>query len=157
LATHPENLTFIVRHFPLSQHQHGVLAAEAAEAAGDQGKFWEMYDLIYANQANWESVGGAEARSMFVGLAEQLELNLDQFNTALDNHTFRDKILRDVADGNAANVTGTPTFYVDGAKFTGSLQNLVTLIEARIQSAEEGEGAEREESMEPVGEVGLEE
>ncbi|OGJ37307.1 MAG: hypothetical protein A2383_01385 [Candidatus Pacebacteria bacterium RIFOXYB1_FULL_39_46] len=137
LLTYPDKLSFVARHFPLSQYQHSMLSAEAAEAAGDQGKFWEMYDLIYTHQADWESASNDEARAIFVSFAEQLELNLEQFNTALDNHTFRDKVLRDAADGNAAGVTGTPAFFVDGVRFTGSLQNLVTLIEARINTTEE--------------------
>jgi len=136
LANYPEKITFVVRHFPLLQHQHAVLAAEAVEAANAQGRVWEMYDLIYANQTGWEDASSAEARAMFAGFAEELGLNLEQFNQTLDDQTYRTKIQRDSADGSAVGVAGTPTFFVDGAKFSGSLQSLVTMIEDKVKPVE---------------------
>lgn len=138
LATYGDQVNFTYRHFPLvTIHSHAQLAAEAAEAAGAQGKFWEMHNLLFSNQADWE--GLADALPTFQEYAQQLELNMDQFNQSLENHEFLPKIQQDLADGNTAGVNGTPAFFVDGERFSGSLSGLQTLIETRLQPAESAE------------------
>lgn len=131
LAQYPDRITFVARHFPLPQHRHAVAAAEAAEAAGAQGKFWEMYDLLYLNQAAWENA--SDALPIFAGYAQQLELNMDQYNQDMADHTYLDKVHADLADGNILGVNSTPSFFVDGQRFTGSLQALITLLESKVQ------------------------
>lgn len=131
LAQYPDKITFVARHFPLAQHRHAVVAAEAAEAAGAQGKFWEMYDLLYTNQDAWES--SSDALSIFAGYAQQLELDMDQYNKDMTDHTYLDKVRADMADGNILGVNSTPSFFVDGQRFTGSLQALITLLESKVQ------------------------
>ena len=135
LEQYGDRVTFVYRHFPLATiHRHAQLSAEAAEAAGAQGKFWEMHDLIFRSQADWE--GLTDALPVFQGYAEQLELDMEQFNEALESDEFLTKIQQDVADGNVAGVNGTPAFFVDGERFSGSLAGLQTLIEAKLDPAE---------------------
>jgi protein-disulfide isomerase len=134
---YPQRLQLVYRHFPLIQHQQAQLAAEAAEAAGAQDKYWQMHDLIYTGQEEWAE--NEDALAVFQGYAEQLELDMEQFNQALTEGTFKQKIQQDVADGNAAGVNATPTFFVDGQKFTGSLANLKILIDARLSQSQQSE------------------
>lgn len=104
---------FVFRQFPLTQiHEHALLAAEASLAAGAQGKFWEMHDLLFEGQTQLE-------REDLEKYAQQLELNMDQFRQALDEHSFQDAVAQDVADGRALNIRGTPTLYINGVQYTG--------------------------------------
>lgn len=108
------NFNFVFRNFPLPQHKNAVAAAEAAEAAGAQGKYWEMHELLYMRQTDWAESG--KAKDIFVGYAQTLKLNADDFKTALDRHTFTDFIDKDKTDGESINVNATPTFYLNGQK-----------------------------------------
>lgn len=113
-----ENLTFVYRHFPLMGHPHAELAALAAEAAAAQGKFWEMHDKLFSTQAEWgsstEALEAASVRELFIGYAGELELDVTQFTTDIDNKTYLSVIQQGLADGRSINVPGTPTFYVNG-------------------------------------------
>lgn len=130
LALYPE-VTFVARHFPLVQHPHAPLAAQVAEAAGAQGKYWEMYDLLYTEQDFWS--GSSEPMNIFREYAQRLELDLEQFDQEIAEQTHLAKVQRDVADGNALGVNSTPTFFVDNERFNGSLQQLIVLIESKFQ------------------------
>jgi protein-disulfide isomerase len=107
-------ITFIFRNFPLPMHQNAIPAAEAAEAAGDQGKYWEMHKKLFESQTQWENT--TNPVETFAGYAQELGLNVDQFKKDLTDHKFRDFINADKADGEALNITGTPTFYINGQK-----------------------------------------
>lgn len=131
IAKYPDQLQFIYRHFPLSQHRNAVPAAEAAEAAGSQGKFWEMSNLIFEKQAEWSEV--SDPLPIFQQYAQELALNLEQFNKDMSEHTYQAKILQGVADGNAIGVNSTPSFYLNGEKFTGAYNALPAAIEAKLQ------------------------
>jgi protein-disulfide isomerase len=111
------DFNFVFRHFPLPQHQHAGEAAQAAEAASEQGKFWEMHKLIYDHQNDWATA--ITATDMFVSYAQQLDLNVDQFKTAVQNKKFAQAIANDVQDANALNVNSTPTIYFNGEKLGG--------------------------------------
>ncbi|EKD76360.1 MAG: DsbA oxidoreductase [uncultured bacterium] len=118
LKTYGENVTFVYRYFPLSGHPHGELAALAAAAAGAQGKFWEMHDQLFTQQADWGSLANpldtATVREKIIGYATALGLNVEQFTADLDNQTYLSAIQQGKTDGAAANITGTPSFFVNG-------------------------------------------
>lgn len=108
---HP-NIALVYRHFPLSFHDRSPLAAEAAEAAGAQGKFWEMHDLLFSRQTEWaaQNVTGDQAREFFNGYADELGLNMEQFNNDMDNHTYQEKINTQAQEAQALQLSGTPSF-----------------------------------------------
>jgi len=105
---------FVYRHFPLQQHANAKPAAYASEAAGKQGKFGEMYDMIFSHQNDWATAkNGAE---IFLEYARTLGLNLGQFKKDRDSGEVRDEVDRDYKGGVKANVNSTPTFYLNGKK-----------------------------------------
>ncbi|GAC1369272.1 MAG: thioredoxin domain-containing protein [Candidatus Saccharimonadales bacterium] len=111
-------ITFYFRNFPLTQlHKNATAGANAAEAAGDQGKFWEMYDKLYQNQTAWSELG--DPTDTFVSYAKSLGLDTAKFSGALNSKQFQPIIDQDVADGNALGVNATPTLYFNGVKYTG--------------------------------------
>jgi len=107
------DLRFVFRHFPLTaKHPHALQAAEAAEAAAAQEKFWTMYATLFAHQ--WE----LEYRDL-MDYAGQLGLDKARFGEALDKHRHLDRIRADVGTGRQQRVTGTPTFFVNGHRQDG--------------------------------------
>lgn len=127
-------LLFVYRHFPLPQHKNAEITAYAAEVAGRQGKFWEMYRLIFENQNEWSESGGAEE---FLGkYAESLGLNLDQFKKDLDSSDIRDKVSADARGGMHAGINSTPTFYLNGKKLSGyqSFDDFKRLIRDAVEA-----------------------
>jgi protein-disulfide isomerase len=111
-------ITLYFRNFPLPQlHPNAIAAANAAEAAGDQGKYWEMHDKLYEGQNTWASL--ADPTDTFVGYGKDLGLDTDKLKTAITDKKFQTIIDQDVADGNAQNVNATPTFYFNGVKYAG--------------------------------------
>ncbi len=134
--TYGPNITIVFRHFPLTQiHRNAFLGAQAAEAAGRQGKFWEMHDKLFLEQGQWSEA--RNARDLFRQYAEQLGLNADTFAADLDDSAIAEKIRRDQKHGMSVGVGGTPTFFLNGAAIQtpGSLQEFKTLIEAALQNA----------------------
>jgi protein-disulfide isomerase len=111
-------VNFVFRNFPLPQHKKGMISAQAAEAAGLQGKFWEMHEKLYASQLEWANSN--DALSYFVGYAQSMGLNVDQFKKDMDSKEIKDKISADINDGNLIRINATPTYYVNGMK----LENL---------------------------------
>jgi protein-disulfide isomerase len=108
-----KRLSFVFRNFPLSQmHPWAEPAAEAAEFAGANGKFWEMHDLLFENQ---ESLSNA----LFLELTEKLDLSISQLQTALANATYRSRVRADFAGGARSGVNGTPTFFINGRRYNG--------------------------------------
>ena len=113
-----DRIAFVYRHFPLRQiHANAEIAALSAEAAGKQGKFWEMHDMIFENQKKWE--GDKNAKEIFIGYAEELGLNAEQFKQDLDSKEVKEKVEADYQSGVKAGVNHTPTFFVNG----GEIQN----------------------------------
>ena len=107
------DLRFVFRHFPLSQiHPHAYQAAEAAEAAGAQGRFWEMHHLLFANQ---DRLGLRD----LIGYAGALDLDLERFVTDLRGHAYAGRLREDFLSGVRSGVNGTPTFFVNGIRHDG--------------------------------------
>lgn len=109
-----KDLTFVYRNFPLPQHQNAMPAARAAEAAGKQGKFWEMYRQIFSTQSDWSKNGNA--KDVFVGYAEKLGLDKNKFATDMSSSEVSAKIQNDYKSGVALEVQGTPSFFINGKK-----------------------------------------
>lgn len=112
-------VNFVYRHFPLPQHKNAVKAAEAAEAAGEQGKFWQMQDKLFEGQEEWAEVG--DPREKFLSYAQELGLDMDKFKTVVDSKKFATKIDRDKGDGLTVGINSTPTFFINGEKNPGVL------------------------------------
>jgi len=115
-------IRFVFRNFPLSEmHPYAKPAAMAAEAAGMQGKFWEMHDAIYENQQNL-------SESLLIEIAEQLPLNMDQFKEDMQSSELAEKIDSDFESGVISGVNGTPSFFINGKKFDGGATDLFELV-----------------------------
>jgi protein-disulfide isomerase len=115
-----ERLRVIFRELPLvPMHEHALLSAQAAEAAGLQGddKFWQMHDMLYENQAKW-----TEAKDLvpiFVDYAKQLGLDADRFMKDLNGEKVAARIFQDGKRAHALGLSGTPSFFVNGKEATG--------------------------------------
>lgn len=117
------DVAYVWRHLPLSDvHPNAQLAAEAAEAAADQGAFWEMHDLLLGSQ-------DALDPDDLVGYAERLGLDLDRFTTALGEHAGAGRVAEDVDSADLSGVSGTPTFFVNGRRHYGAY-DIATLSDA---------------------------
>jgi len=113
-------VTVTYKHFPLSGFQYSRLAAHSTEAAREQGKFQEMHDLIFENQAEWSR---GNARELFEGYAEQLNLNMEQFREDVESDEIAARVERDRQEGMRRMVNSTPTFFVNGRKLQQNPQN----------------------------------
>jgi len=118
-----DELRFVFRNFPIStSHPHAEQAAEAAEAAAAQGRFWEMHDHLYEHQGRLED-------DDLRGYAAELGLDVDRFSAELARHAHADRVREDFMSGVRSGVNGTPTFYVNGVRHDGSYE-LESLLDA---------------------------
>lgn len=123
-----QNAKFVFRHFPLIDvHPYAGLAAEAAEAAGAQGKFWDYVDLLFERQASLQP-------ERLGSYAQELQLDVDRFRRELKDHTHESRVHQHMALGNQLRIRGTPTFYVNGRLVDASfgLRQLHVAIEDAI-------------------------
>ena len=122
-------LRFIFRNFPLAEaHPHARLAAQAAEAAAAQGKFWEMNDMLFEHQDRLELQD-------LVGYAKTLGLDIRQFQRDLEAGTYAKRVRDDFRNGVRSGVNGTPTFFVNGERYNGSWANEEAFIGALRNAA----------------------
>ena len=123
-----KRLRFVHRNFPLEQHDFAEAAAETAEFAASEGKFWEMHDALYENQRKF-------ADELFPELAKRLGLKVDVLDKALEEGTFVGRVRDDLESGEKSGVRGTPTFYVNGRQHDGPFdyESLVEAIEVAMQ------------------------
>ena len=106
------DFNFVFRNFPLSQHKNAVPAAEVAEAAGAQNKYFEMETMLYENQTRWSE--NSDPMPEFLKYAEQLKLDIVQFTKDMKDHRFVYVIQADTLDGQSLLVDHTPTIYING-------------------------------------------
>jgi len=121
-----DRLRYVSRHLPLTVHVHADIAALAAEAAAEQGRFWEMHDLLFAHQDELEVEDLA-------GYAADLGLDVEEFLRALGDERLEARVRRDLASAEASGVRGTPTFFVGETRHEGA-HDARTLIEALERS-----------------------
>lgn len=111
-------MRLVYQHLPLSSiHDKARLAAEAAEAAGAQGAFWEYHDLLFEKQSQWANLSVEEAQEIFVGYASELELDAEQFAADLENGTYKDVVLNAENAAKEMGLSSTPTIFVNGYLF----------------------------------------
>ena len=109
----PQRLRVVFRHYPLvTAHAHALAAARASEAAGLQGKFWEMHDMIFENQKAWQDA--FDSKSIFEGYATKLGLNIEMFRRDLGGEIVERRIFMDGKRAHALGVQGTPTAFLNG-------------------------------------------
>ena len=132
-----DDIQFQFRHFPLSQiHQNARTASRAAEAASNQGKFWEMHDILYEQQDSWKSSGSIT--SLFEGYATQIGLKPDQYKKDFASSAVNEVINADYAEGTKQGVSSTPTFFLQGKKLDKNpttLEEFSKLIDEAIKNA----------------------
>lgn len=108
-----DQLRVVFRHYPLTKiHKNAMMAAQAAEAARNQGKFSQMHDRLYGTQNGWKDL--ADARPTFIGYARELGLNVERFSREMDSPEVQQRIASDMQRGSGVGVTGTPTVFIEG-------------------------------------------
>jgi len=126
-GTYKESMTFAYRNFPLTDlHPNAQIAAQAAEAAGLQGKYWEMHDFLFTKQSDWSE--STSPRDIFARYAESLGMNVDQFKKDIDSDAVKNRIAVDVNDGNALGINATPTFFLNNQK----IENPANLVDFEV-------------------------
>lgn len=154
-----DRLRVVFRHKPLHKHEHAVIAACAAEAAGLQGRFWEMHDLLFQNSLRWtkgvETVGAdappsrrlqsqvlaldGEVRDVFLRYAAMLKLDVERFKTDMDSDEVKARVESDRAAGDALGIDRTPTLYLNGRLLSVSSRS-VEGLHAEIDKELNGKG-----------------
>jgi protein-disulfide isomerase len=126
-----KQLRFVFRNFPLAEaHPHARLAAQAAEAAAAQGKFWEMHDLLFEHQDALEVED-------IIGYAKSLGFDTVQFGRDLKDGTYAKRVRDDFRSGVRSGVNGTPTFFINGSRYEGSWANEKAFIHALHEAAQQ--------------------
>lgn len=127
-------LRFIFRNFPLvTIHKNAMIAAEAAEAAGGQGKFWEMHDVLFERQGEWAD--SDNPMEYFEKYAKDLGLDVDKFKKEIEDGKYRELVVSDQNDGNTLGVNATPTFFVNNQKIDiPSYENIKSKIESQLSN-----------------------
>lgn len=114
IETYGDQINFIFRDFPIADHPYAQKAAEAGECAHEQGKFWQMHDKMFINHDQLDD----ESLKIY---AQQVGLDTNQFNECLDSGKYKKEVENDYANGLAAGVTGTPTFFINGQIVEGAV------------------------------------
>ncbi|MDT8397591.1 MAG: thioredoxin domain-containing protein [Pseudomonadales bacterium] len=129
-----DRIRLVFRHYPLDSHRHAFLAASYAEAAGRQGRFWEMHDFLYANQAVWAVLDNPS--SSFDGYALQLGLDMDKLKSDIEMEAVRAKILADQKGGTRAGVRGTPALFINGRLISNprSSSELISMVNQALEN-----------------------
>jgi len=125
-----DDLAIVFKQYPLPFHKEAGPAAKAALAAGEQGKFWEYHDKVFANQ---KSLKGA-TDDTFIGWANELGLDTKKFETSFKDPKWDDVIKQEMAEGRSAGVRGTPNLYINGRKYQGNMspQAMKAVIDQEI-------------------------
>ena len=130
-AEYAGKIKVVFKNFPLSFHKNAPLAAEAGAIAAASGKFWEMHDILFANQTALE-------RDNLIKYAGDIGLNVAKFTADLDSHKFKAKVDAETAEGTKYGVSGTPTSYINGRKVVGAnKEQMKALIEAALKGPAE--------------------
>jgi protein-disulfide isomerase len=131
LEEYDGRIRYVVRYF--SNHNNSVLAVAAAEAAGEQGKYWEMMEMLFANQPQWGE-SRVPQTDAFIAYATELGLDVEQFTASLQNPAYAEKAERDQQDTRTLGLRGTPTFFVNGQLVYGLDEGTIRrLIEEGLQ------------------------
>jgi protein-disulfide isomerase len=118
LEEYGDKIRYIFHDYPLPFHPHAQKMAEVARCAGEQEKYWEMHDLLFAERNVWANLQDASAE--ITSYAEQLKLDMDEFDSCLSSGKFTQAVKDDLALGQAVGVQGTPTFFINGQRLVGA-------------------------------------
>jgi len=135
LPRYPQQVRLEFHHYPLiSIHPNSMAASLAVEAAGEQGRYWEMHDLVFELQDEWSKDPNAEPA--FLAMATRLGLNQNAFMQAMRSPQLQDRILQDVIRAREGQVEAVPTFFIDGKRISVplSITALVDIIEMHLKN-----------------------
>lgn len=152
---YPDDVRLVYRHFPLPNHDKARLAAEASEAAGAQGKFWEMHDLLFERHSEWVSASVDDFRRMLAGYAAEIDLDAEQFAADVDGGTFADKI--EAAFQSATTIGGsglpyTPFLIINDLPLDDSIPRDFWVFDAivKLELLKDRQFAQPEEVIDPL-------
>jgi protein-disulfide isomerase len=130
----PGKVNFVFRNYPLSYHTNAPLASYAVEAAGIQGKYWQMHEKVFTTKDTWSNL--SDPTNTFVGFATDLGLNIDKFKSDISSQTVKDIVSQDRSDGDKTGLSETPTFYLNGVKvnLTGNFSDLENIVKRSLSS-----------------------
>ncbi len=129
-------IAFVFRNFPLTTlHANALAAAAAVEAAGLQGKYWEMHDALYTSQSAWENLSSSDRTDYFVNDAKNLGLNATTFQNDMASSKVTQKINFDIAMGKKAQINGTPSLFLDGKAVDQSIWSEAAKLDDAIAQA----------------------
>jgi predicted DsbA family dithiol-disulfide isomerase len=128
LERYGDSVVHVFKNLPLPMHQQAVLAAEAALCAGDQGKFWDLHDWLFANKNNI-------SRDTLIAQAEVLGLDMETFTTCVDSRTHQAVVEADMAEATRFGIRGTPGFAINGRVLSGAqpLENFIAIIDDELR------------------------
>src|SRR5438552_135127 len=133
LNRYPQQVRLEFHHFPLiSIHPNSMAASKAAEAAGEQGHYWEMHDALFEYQTQWSTQ--PDPKPYFAAMANRIGINAQIFLQAMDSPQLQERILKDVERGEDAKVDSVPTFFIDGQRvhINLSMEDFVQVVEAHL-------------------------
>jgi protein-disulfide isomerase len=133
VAEYGDRARVVFRHYPLNMHRYAFIAARAAEAAGLQGKFWEMHDMLYENQKEWSD--SMEPRVQFDSYATRLGLDVQKFKADMERQESADRIKADMMRGNSLGVKGTPTVFLNGRELVPGQLVTEDILRREIEAA----------------------
>jgi cyclophilin family peptidyl-prolyl cis-trans isomerase/protein-disulfide isomerase len=130
----PDKVRVVFRHFPLPGHPNALITAQAAEAAGLQGKFWEMHDVIFEKQAEWSQLANPDAQAWLIARAGELGLDVAKFTTDLTSEALVNKAAEAQTNGRTVGIPGTPFLLINGKPYQGprdieSLTSFIKLVD----------------------------
>lgn len=131
ITQYPEDVQVVFRHYPLSQiHPLAQVAAAAAEVAADEGKFWEMKDILFETQQDWTDLSRDEFLERLGEYAEQLEIDKTELLERIESPEVQERVAADVRAGDQVQISGTPTFFVNGQRT--SAPELLATVESLL-------------------------
>lgn len=131
-----DKVRFVVRYFPLPGHANSMTSALAVEAAGKQGKYWEMHNILFENQRDWGEMQFADPK-IFENYAQQIGLDMEKYSTDITSREVKDRIERDRTSGEELDLAGTPSFFLNGNKITNprGYEEFKKIIQTAIEKA----------------------
>jgi protein-disulfide isomerase len=139
MENYKDTVAFVYRNFIIDGHQNSRFAIACAEAAGFQGKYWEMHSTIFKQQALWTSASVSERADIFIGLAKTIGLDIDQFKKDIESPRIAKKIETDLALAKKQDIKGTPSVFVNGkavdSDIWGSDSKFKTFLNDRLKEA----------------------
>jgi len=138
VVEYPEEVAVIYRHFPLPQHRSAELTAAFSEAAGRQGKFWEMHNILFDNQSTWTTSSAADNEALFKTYAGQIGLDLARLETDLADPAILAHVRAEYQSGVASGVDSTPSFFVNGERIVNprSYNELSALVRSLLPAGQ---------------------